>query len=225
LKAIHTFLLLFIAALGFTSCREAKDVASNGTDCVLWSVQIVMLMPNDTLQSSPGNSASAQGFVSVYNDMGSSIPHVIVNVSVREPDYGYIEYADSTLRDTTNELGRVYFRVRTSADSCRITIHAESGGAEDNHTLWVLPATTPVPRARILIEPDTLFIAGPWSYDSVRIEACICDTSSHSIPGIWPAIGTGCGSLGNIHPLDSDGFVILSWYLGACSAGRHWFRL
>lgn len=225
MKAFFVWIVLLSAALlSLLGCKGEKHSYPMDFPGVRWgSVQIVMM--TDTLKFLPGDTATAQGFVVVKDDAGRVMPGVRVTMSLLE-DFGFLEFTDSTLRDTTSANGRVNFRfgvVNAIVPSHNI-IHAQVGSLQDNWTIWLMPAGPPLARLDVWVSKSEIQVLPP-DEDSVLVTVAIADSFNQGVPGIELSIHTNGGRLAPLPLTDSAGVASTWWWTDGAFEGTYYFAV
>ena len=210
-----------LAALGLVGCNDKAPPAGGGEEP--YSVQIVMLVPSDTLRYSPGDSASAQGYVPIRDSRGNALPGVHVAISLARQDLGRIVYPSARC-DTTDSLGRVnfVFQASSAAGASSNTIHAQFGNREDNYTLWIQPAEIVFGPLQIVWGRTHIALN-----DSSLVSVTVTDTNGVGVRGAMiplTALG-GVFSPDTLLVTDSTGRASREWHprgYGLFTITLHW---
>jgi len=197
-------IIVMIIGLGCASDKEGGTVG--GTE--VGSVQIILA--TDTLQFIPGDSASAPGFIVVTDREGRVMQGQRVNISLA-PAIGYIEYSNTTLKDTTNEYGRVEFYFRSYNQSGNTTITAAIGNKSASWPLAVLPMTVLISRVNITLSADSIYVP-PATEDSAFVTVSVTDSSGNGVPNLQVNLSASGGRLIPLAPTDASGRATTWWF-------------
>ncbi len=203
---LATSLLILVMMLGI-GCSE-KSSGGGGTVTGIAAVQI--WMPSDTLKFLPGDSAIVEGWVAVTNNEGNVVPGVKVSLTL-SAGFGSIEFVDAALRDTTNEIGRVYFRFRSYQQTGVQTITAAAGGKSAQWQLVVQAAPEVVAFLAINLSRNQLEIPTGLQ-DSVQVSVTISDSARIGISGISLRLQATGGTIAPLPPTDDAGRTSTWWY-------------
>jgi hypothetical protein len=173
-------------------------------------INVSVNLERDTLRFFQCNTGSMPITVHVWDEAGNAIPGVKVEASVTEWYGGMLEYADSTLQDTTDSTGNVRLIFRTQETGNSI-ITAACEGESDKDTIVAIAVPT-VYTLDLQATPDTVHYLVS---DVVRVTMVVSPWPVVYCQGI-PIISfryhaTG-GRMVPIAP-DSMGYYSYSWYL------------
>ncbi|MBU1920608.1 hypothetical protein KKG66_07165, partial [bacterium] len=151
------FLFGLMIGLGLLLGCDNDTPSTDETCPPQWLNSITMYVPEDTLWIPPGDSASTNLAVIVADGNGDVLEGVRVNLSLSNPQLGFVEFIDPDLRDTTNAQGRVEMRYTAVGLSGEVVFSATAGnvGARDT-IVCIAIGTVSVGAINITIEADTL---------------------------------------------------------------------
>jgi hypothetical protein len=173
-----------------------------------------IMMDADTLNFLQADTAVCNGWVEVKNGCGDPVPGIRVSLSL-ERNFGFLDFLNMQLRDTTDETGRVYFRFSSFGQSGSNTIIAAISNIHDTWPIYVAPASWRPACAMVRVTPDHLVVS-PGVEDSAHVEVTLqkMDSTHAGIPGITLSIEADGGRLRAFPPTDSAGHTDSWWYSG-----------
>lgn len=156
------------------------------------------------------------GFAWVTDRQGRVMRGEIVDLAATPPELGYIELADSALRDTTNAFGRVEFYFHSTGVPGEVHITGSVGTVSGACTLAVVESQRVIWTITISIS-KTLLHVGPGHPDSTLITVCIKDSSGAGISGVsLPPLVVPGGRVHALAPTDSLGCSRAEWWPDCC---------
>jgi hypothetical protein len=207
-----SFLLLGVVVLVGLGCKEYC------TDCGGWPRpdppevgEITIDIGQDTLRFLPGDSVSTPITIIVSDQYGNVLPWVKVSIALSNPQLGFIEYADTELRDTTNALGRVnliFTAIGTAGDN---VLSATTGGITRTREIFIRQQEIDIGSISVTADPDTVYLVPG---DTVATQVCvgIQDISGNPIVGLTlPFAATG-GRLAPLPATNELGQACTDWY-------------
>jgi hypothetical protein len=204
-----TALLLAILMIVGFGCSTDKSSVTGGGNGDVGTVQVYVYA--DTVKFIPGDSAQAPGFVVVTDRNGRVMRGVEVVLSLTPPTIGILEYANVSLRDTTNDQGRVEFYFRSYARPGRVTITAFVGTISGSDSLVVLESSSIVRSLTIALSKPVLRVS-PVLEDSTQVTVTIKDSSNAGIPSISLRLNATGGRFPPLSATDSTGRAQTWWY-------------
>jgi hypothetical protein len=180
----------------------------------------------DTLLTYPSAPhGDVPGFAWVVDRQERVARGVVVDLAATPPPLGYIELADSVLRDTTNECGRVEFWFHSTGVPGEVHITAGVGTISSACTLAVVESHRYIRDITITLGRSQLGYS-----DSTLVTACVRDTSGAGIPGVSILLSmmTG-GRIGRFDPpngqTDSTGCSRCWWWPDCCGRQCLYWRI
>jgi hypothetical protein len=201
-------LLVILMVLGLGCASDKGGGTGGGGNTGVGSVQIIML--SDTVSFLPGDSCAVYGFVVVKDLNGVVMRGIKVDFLLSQP-FGFIEYANQSLRDTTNDVGRVEFYFRSYNQAGIQTISATAGGRSDSWLLVVLQQSQVVATLNVTVDRDAVDVA-PQFEDSIMVTVTVADSSHNGVPNLVVHLSATGGRLRPIAPTDSTGRAVTYWY-------------
>jgi len=217
---MRTFQLIFVAisaCIYFCGCDRDRAPYTGGDSPPM---SLMIWMETDTVKFCPGDTATANGVVTVSSD-GRAFRNIPVDISVG-PNDGFIEYTNPVLRDTTDHLGRVTFRFQCFERTGVFDVVAKAAGGEGKWPLVVQRESEGPYCFHVTVEPDTLWLF-PGQQDSSLVTVCLVDSARRN-PIYYPCWrhqgiehvslhlqATG-GSFGPLPPFDSTSCSSTWWY-------------
>jgi hypothetical protein len=201
-------LLAILMIVGF-GCSTDKSGGGGGGNSDVGTVQVYMY--SDTVTFIPGDSVQAPGFVWVTDRQGRSVKGVAVDMVLTPPTLGGLEYGNTSLRDTTNDQGRVEFYFRSYQRPGDVTIKAFVGTIVGVDSLVVLESSSVIWDLNIGVSKTQLRVS-PSSEDSSQVTCTIKDSSGAGIPGISLRLSSTGGRFQHLPPTDSTGRAQTWWY-------------
>jgi hypothetical protein len=215
LNGIASCASLAFLLVAFFGCEQEESPPPPGYEPRTVSVYVY----DDTLREFPCTPhAETPGFAMVEDRAGRVVKGEFVDFDVMPPELGWIEFADSVLRDTTNDWGRVEFFFHSYGYDGDVRITASVGAYIGSCMLAIVGSHKVVASIAITLSRDTLWV-GPGQPDSVLISVCYKDSSGAGVyceP--FPVLPRISG--GRIRPFssatDSTGCTHLWWWWAEC---------
>ncbi len=203
--------IALIALLVFAvGCSTDKGSTPGGGDTQdVGSMQIVL--GDDTLEYLPGDSASTTVSIIVRDRQGLVQPGIKVAIALANPQLGLIEFVDTGLRDTTNQLGRVECIYRSYAQPGDNIINAASGGVNTTAAIVIRQAVNVVCQLNLVVDRDNLLVADN-SEDSVGVEVRITNCTGAGIPNINLDLHASLGRFTPFPATDASGRARTYWF-------------
>jgi len=173
--------------------------------------QVLLYMYDDSVAFIPGDSTEAPGFALVTDRQGRAMKGQTVSLVLSPPTLGALEYANTSLRDTTNDQGRVEFYFRSYARPGHVIITAFVGTVSGADSLVVLESSSYIAVLTITLSKVLLRVS-PVSEDSSQITVTINDSTGAGIPGISLQLTTTGGRFRPLPATDSTGRAQTWWY-------------
>jgi hypothetical protein len=200
-------LLAILMIVGFGCSTDKSSTPPVSGD--VGTVQVYMY--SDTVTFIPGDSVQAPGFVWVTDRQGRSVKGQAVDMVLTPPTLGGLEYVNTSLRDTTNDQGRVEFYFRSYARPGNVTIKAFVGTIVGVDSLVVLQSSSYISSLTINLSKPLLRVS-PSAEDSSQVTVSIKDSASMGIPGISLRLSSTGGRFKRLPPTDSTGRAQTWWY-------------
>ena len=195
-----TFLLLA------SGCEE-KKIGMNGWHDPIYDPEIIL--GADTLYYLPGDSASTTVTVIVTDYSGNVAPGVRVGIALANPQIRILEFLDTELRDTTNDLGRVEMMYYCYGSPGMNIITATAGWRTDADTILSEEGYGDPFPFWVVVTPDSIHFL---VLDSVRVSACVADHNHNGIAGATLIVEQASGSYTPPPLTDSYGCTEFSWW-------------
>jgi hypothetical protein len=168
-------LLLLAGSLCIVGCRIGRGV---DLPPYVVSIHLDLSMDSDTLYALPNDTVYCTGWAEVKSNSGTPEPGMTVSL-LHTADWGFFEYADTTKRDTTNDLGRVNFRFGACNHYGANTIIARVDNVQDTWPLVVLERQAA--RLRIVVADTSL----PFHVlDPICFSVSLRDSADSPMPGV-----------------------------------------
>jgi hypothetical protein len=173
----------------------------------------------DTLYFLPVDSASTTVTIIVSDQDGNVMQGVKVNVSLDNPELGYLEFLDTDLRDTTNAQGRVDLLFTAIGTVGDMVFTATAGDIVQTRALAIREFELLAVSLQITMTPDSIVAA---QGDTVSTEICVLvmDPDGNGIEGISIPISTQGGRLQPLPATNNSGRACTDWILEA-TQGDH----
>ena len=203
---------LIAAATLWTSCDDDQDAPRppRPPHYDVGSIQIVTGVPNDTLYFAPGDSASTTVTVIVTNRQGLAYPGVPVDLVLANATVGALEFTDSSLVDTTNQLGRVLATYRCDGIAHDQIIAATAGDSTAQRFLVIRQSDFPVNNLTLTATPS-IVIADSGEIGQTMITAVVRDGLNVGIANVLLDVTTFGGTVIGVTPTDSTGRTTFFW--------------
>jgi hypothetical protein len=200
-------LLAILMIVGFGCSTDKSSNPPIGGD--VGAVQVYMY--SDTVTFIPGDSVAAPGFVWVTDRQGRSVRGQAVDLVLNPPTLGGLEFANTSLRDTTNEQGRVEFYFRSYLRPGNVTITAFVGTIVGAESLVVLQSSSYIANLDVNLSKSLLRVSAS-AEDSSQVTCTIEDSSGAGIPGVSLRLFVTGGRFKPLPPTDSTGRAQTWWY-------------
>jgi hypothetical protein len=205
--AVASFVLA-LSLMFVIGCSEKTGTGNTDTGGIVGSVQV--LLGTDTLRFLPNDSAWTTVTVVVSNPEGAAVPGQKVNLTLTNPELGFLEFADSDLRDTTNSNGRVEAFFRVFNESGDNTINATSGGRSASRNIYIRSQDIEIGSLNINVTPRVLQVSES-SEDSALVTVNISDINNVAISGISLPVSANGGRISRF-PATNDAGVATTWW-------------
>lgn len=206
------FLGLILLGLLLGACDEKEHLIRKKPPRPWWFIgDVIIDIAQDTLSFYPGDSASTLVTIIVRDNGGNLMEGVKVDLVLGNPQLGFIEFVDLSLRDTTNALGRVNLIFTAISTAGSNILSATAGGTTTTKEIVIQRAQSHIGTLSITAFPDTIqLIPG----EEVEVDICVTLVDVHGAPitdyslPIW-ASG---GRLAPLPPTDLEGRVCTTWF-------------
>ncbi len=212
-KLLLLLTTLVLATTLWTSCDDEQDAPRppRPPHYNVGSIQIVTGVPNDTLYFAPGDSVSTTVTVIVTNRQGLAYPGVPVDLVLANATVGALEFTDSSLVDTTNQLGRVLAAYRCDGIAHDQIIAATAGDITAQRILVIREEGHIDPNTILLTATPTLLEADLNGFAQTRIDLTVRNESNIGIPNINALFSATGGRINFPPPTDSSGHTSFFW--------------
>lgn len=172
---------------------------------------VIIQMSADTVDCWQGDTVSVDGFVLVTDGYGAVLPGAKITFWLSE-SFGVIEFPDTSLRDTTDTLGRVDFRFILIGAAPATQIITATVWSRSTQWQLVFGQSVGMLEARIYLEPAVIHLGFG---DSCRVTIRVTDADNNPPRcfGFNLPVNISGGEIESFPAVDSSGTTRSWWQL------------